>query len=192
MVQQNRRGNTTRRATNLELHRMAQAHTDNELRLILWAEQGFVIAVPRDARVSAGVPVQIHSRWHIPSCTPVRQEECDPAPQTNNSIPDGAISLWSDCCSMSIRTRTQTVVPWPHRTRRWSRLAGNLRALASPCSTQIPDCAVSHTLSQSMDCLISTPRPGDTNWISGASGWADGVTAPPTDLLVPVPDCLPG
>ena len=34
---------------NLELHRKAYTQTDYELRRILWAEQGLVIAVPRDA-----------------------------------------------------------------------------------------------------------------------------------------------
>ena len=49
MVQLNRRGDTAPPATNLELHRMAQAHANYELRLILWAEQEFGIAVPGDA-----------------------------------------------------------------------------------------------------------------------------------------------
>ena len=34
-------------------------------------------------------------------CTPWRQMGCDPAPQTNHSIPDGVIGLWSDCCSLT-------------------------------------------------------------------------------------------
>ena len=48
MVQLNRRGDTTQPATDLELHRMAKTHANYELRLILWADQGFVIAVPGD------------------------------------------------------------------------------------------------------------------------------------------------
>ena len=71
-----------------------------------------------------------------------------------------------------------------HSTRRWSRVAGNIRALASPFSTQIPDCAVSHTFIQ------PNPRPGDTNWVSGTSGWREGVTAPSLALLVSAPGCL--
>ena len=46
MVQRNQRGYTTLPAANLELHRIAQTHTDCELRLILWAELGLVIAMP--------------------------------------------------------------------------------------------------------------------------------------------------
>ena len=49
MVQRNQRGKIARRATtHLELHRIAWTHTDCELRRILWAEQGLVIAVPTD------------------------------------------------------------------------------------------------------------------------------------------------
>ena len=51
-----------------------------------------------------------------------------------------------------------------HPTRRWSRLAGNVRVLALPFSTQIPDRAVPHTFVQPIDCLMSNPYPGDTNW----------------------------
>ena len=79
-----------------------------------------------------------------------------------------------------------------HSTRRWSRLAGNKQVLALPFSTQIPDRAVSHTFVQPIDCLMSNPYPGDTNWIPGNSGWREGVTAPPLPGLVPVPGCLLG
>ena len=79
-----------------------------------------------------------------------------------------------------------------HPTRRWSRLAGNIRALALPFSTQIPDRAVSHTFVQPIDCLMSNPRPGDANRISGTSGWREGVTTPTLCRLVPVPGCLLG
>ena len=77
---------------NLELHRMVQAPTYNALRLILWAEQGLVIAVQTDTWSCTSVLVQFHSRWHIPSCTPKRQVGCDPAPQTMYPIPDGGVS----------------------------------------------------------------------------------------------------
>ena len=66
-----------------------------------------------------------------------------------------------------------------HSTRRWSRLAGNIRALALPFSTQIPDPAVPQTFLQPIDCLIPNPRPVDVNRVSGTSGWREGVTAPP-------------
>ena len=79
-----------------------------------------------------------------------------------------------------------------HPTRTWSRLAGNIQALASPFSTQIPDRAVPHTFVQPIDCLMSNPYPGDTNWIPGTSGWREGVTAPSLSRLVPVPGCLLG
>ena len=127
-----------------------------------------------------------------------------PAPQANNPIPDGVISLWSDCCSMSILVWTQTVscprvtqaVLYVHRfihsTRRWSILAGNTQVLALPFSTQIPDCAVPHTFVQPIDCLMSNPYLGDTNWIPGTSGWREGVSTPTMCCLVPVPGCLLG
>ena len=79
-----------------------------------------------------------------------------------------------------------------HLTRRWSRLAGNIQVLALPISTQIPDCAVPHTFDQPIDCLMSNPRPGDTSWIPGTSGWREGVTTPSLTRLVPVPGCLLG
>ena len=53
----------------------------------------------------------------------------------------------------------------------------NIRVLALPFSTQIPDRAVS----QPIDCLMSNPRPGDTNRIPGTSGWREGMTAPSPD-----------
>ena len=60
-----------------------------------------------------------------------------------------------------------------HSTRMRSRLAGNLRALALPFSTQFPDRAVPRTFVQPMDCLMPNPRPGDTKlgirnlWVEG-------------------------
>ena len=48
MVQRNQRGYFTLPVTHLELHRIAQTHTDYELRRILWAEQGLVVAMPTD------------------------------------------------------------------------------------------------------------------------------------------------
>ena len=71
-------------------------------------------------------------------------------------------------------------------------MAGNIRVLALPFSTQIPDRAVSHTFVQPIDCLMSNPRPGDTNRIPGTSGWREGVTAPSLTHQVPVPGCLLG
>ena len=79
-----------------------------------------------------------------------------------------------------------------HPTRRWSRLAGNIRALALPFSTQTPDRAVPHTFVQPIDCLMSNPCPGDTNWIPGTFGWREGVSTPLLNSLVPVPGGLPG
>ena len=90
---------------------------------------------------------------------------------------------------------TQAVLYEPrfiHSTRKWSRLAGNVQVLPIPFSTQIPDRAVPHTFVQHIDCLMSTPYPGDTNWIPGTSGWREGVTAPSLTRLVPVPGCLLG
>ena len=66
-------------------------------------------------------------------------------------------------------------------------MAGNIRVLATPFSTQIPDFAVSHTFVQPIDCLMSNPRPGGTNRVSGTSGWKEGVAPPSLLLLVPVP-----
>ena len=43
-----------------------------------------------------------------------------------------------------------------------------------------------HTFLQPISCRIPFPRPEDVNWVSGTSGWREGVTAPPLDLLVPV------
>ena len=79
-----------------------------------------------------------------------------------------------------------------HSTRRWSRLAGNIQVLALPFSTQIPDRVVSHTFVQPIDCLMSNPRPGDTNWIPETSGWRESASTPPLTCLVPVPGCLLG
>ena len=59
-------------------------------------------------------------------------------------------------------------------------------------STQIPDRAVPHTFVQPIDCLMSNPYPGDTNWIPGTSGWREGVTAPSLTHLVPVAWLPPG
>ena len=90
---------------------------------------------------------------------------------------------------------TQAVLYVPrfiHSTSRWSRLAGNIQVLALPFSTQIPDRAVPHTFVQPIDCLMSNPYPGDTNWTPGTSGWREGVTTPPLPCLVPVPGCLLG
>ena len=79
-------------------------------------------------------------------------------------------------------TQAVSYVPcFLHPTRRWSRLTGNIQVLAIPFSTQIPDRAVSHTSVQPIDCLMSNPYPGDTNWIPGTSGWREGVTAPSLD-----------
>ena len=61
-----------------------------------------------------------------------------------------------------------------------------------PFSTQITDCAVPHNFVQLIDCLMSNPCPGDTNWIPGTSGWREGVSTPPLNSLVPVPGCLTG
>ena len=66
------------------------------------------------------------------------------------------------------------------------------RALALLFSTQVPDCAVSHTFVQPIDCLMPNPRPCDVNRVSGTSGWRKGATAPPLTFLVPVRGCLPG
>ena len=90
---------------------------------------------------------------------------------------------------------TQAVLYAPcfaRSTPRWSRLAGNIQVLALPFSTQISDGAVPHTFVQPIDCLMSNPSPGDTNWIPGTSGWREGVTAPSLTCLVPVPGCLLG
>ena len=93
-------------------------------------------------------------------------------------------------------TQAVSCVPcFLHFTRRRSRLAGNIRALALPFSTQIPDCAEPHTFVQPIDCLMPNPRPSDTNWVSGTSRWREGVTAPlpaSVTLLVPMSGCLPG
>ena len=73
-----------------------------------------------------------------------------------------------------------------HCTLAWSRVAGSIRPLESPFSTQIPDSAVPHTFLQPTYGLIHNPRSGDTNWESGTSGWVEGVTAlpwPPWFLL---------
>ena len=59
-------------------------------------------------------------------------------------------------------------------------------------STQIPDCAVSHTFVQPIDCLMSNPYPSDTNWLPGTSGWREGVSTPTLCRLVPVPGCFLG
>ena len=48
-----------------------------------------------------------------------------------------------------------------------------LQVLALPFSTHIADCAVPHTFVQPIDCLMSNPYPGDTNWIPGTSGWRE-------------------
>ena len=79
-----------------------------------------------------------------------------------------------------------------HSTRRWSRLAGNIRALALPFSTKIPDRAVSHTCVQPIDCLMPNPRQVTriANWVSGTSEWTESVTAPSQTLLVPAPGCI--
>ena len=69
---------------------------------------------------------------------------------------------------------------------------GSIRVLALPFSTQIPDRAVPHTFVQPIDCLMSNPYPGDTNWIPGTSGWREGVTTLPLTCLVPVPGCFLG
>ena len=79
-----------------------------------------------------------------------------------------------------------------HSTLRWSRLAGNIRVLAPPFSTHIPDLAAPHTFLQPIDCLIPFPGRGDRNRESGTSGWIEGVTTPPPPSLVPVPGCQPG
>ena len=60
-----------------------------------------------------------------------------------------------------------------HSTQRWSRLAGNVQALALPFSTQVPDRAVSHTFVQPIDCLMPNPRPGDTYWVI-RNLWVEG------------------
>ena len=72
-----------------------------------------------------------------------------------------------------------------HSTRRWRRLEGSIRALESPFSTQNPDPAVPHTFLQPIDCLMPSPRRGDTKWESATSGWINGLTAPLLDHLVP-------
>ena len=78
-----------------------------------------------------------------------------------------------------------------HSTRRWSRLSCDIRALVAPFSTRVPDQAVEHTFVQPIDCLMRNPYPGDTYWVSGTSGWREGVTAPSLCLLVSVPGCQP-
>ena len=90
---------------------------------------------------------------------------------------------------------TQAVLYVPcliRSTPRWSRLAGNIRALASPFSTLIPDRVVPHTFVQPVDCLMPNPHPGDTNWIPGTSGWREGVTTLPLSCLVPAPGSILG
>ena len=147
MFQLSRRGHVPRCATNLELHRMTWTHIDYRLRLILWAEQGFVIAVTKDA--GSWTPFQFHSRWHI---SVARQGDKRGATlhhitSTPSQI-ESLVCMWSDGCSMSIRIWTQTFVPWrdpgglvrsllpPFHLKVVKRLAGSLRALESPFSTR--------------------------------------------------------
>ena len=50
------------------------------------------------------------------------------------------------------------VLRFIHSTRKWSRLAGNVRVLELPFSTKISDCVVPHTFVQPIDCLMSPIR----------------------------------
>ena len=141
-----------RATTHRELHRISKTQTDNELRQTLWAKQGLVIAMPTDTH-------ELGPEYRF-KFTPVgnsllpHQGDKRGATLPHKLItpsPDGLISLRSDSCSTSILAYehtqscpgvTQAVSYEPcflHPTRRWSRLAGNIRVLALPFSTQIPD-----------------------------------------------------
>ena len=129
MVHPNRRGNFTRCATNLDLHRIAQVHTDkgsNNGSLSLCQRRHD----PGPACWFRITPVGIFSLAQQGDKRDVTLHH-----KSNNPIPDGVISLWSDCCPMSMLVWTQTVVPWRdpgslvcprvlHSTRRWSRFFG--------------------------------------------------------------------
>ena len=65
-------GNVTRRATtHHELHRIPETQADNELRKILWAEQGLVYRYgQRMCDPGPAYWFQVHPRWHILLTTP--------------------------------------------------------------------------------------------------------------------------
>ena len=163
---------------------MAEAHANCELRLSRWAEQGFVVAMPTDARLHTMIGATLHHKPITPSQMALLV--C--------GLTAGPCPHWYEN-RQSCPGVTQAVPYVPrviHPTLRWSRLSGNIRALAAPFSTQIPDLAVEHTFVQPIDCLMPNPRPGDTNWASGTSWWRESATAPSLILLEPVPGCLPG
>ena len=150
-----------------------------------------------DRRTGSSSPPLAYSLLHTKVTRGVRH--CPHKPITPSQMVLSVCGLTAAPCPFLYGHRqscpgvTQAVSYAPrvlHSTQRWSRLAGNIRALALPFSTQIPDRAVSHTFVQPIDCLMPNPRPGDTYWVSGTSGWREGVTAPSLSFLVPVPGCL--
>ena len=115
-----------------------------------------------DQRTGSGSPPLAHSPLH----TKVTRGGATLLHKTNNPIPDGVISLWSDSCSMSIRVWTQTVVPW----RNPGGLVCTPRDPSHPKVVKIfgkHASAVSHTFVQPIDCLVSNPRPSGSNRVSG-------------------------
>ena len=97
MIQPNLRGCILRRATTqFEEDRMSEAHTNDDLRLKRRPKQTLVIAMPWDTRSVPSVPVQVHSRRHLPFSTPRCQKGCDPAPQLNGLCKNEGISLWQN------------------------------------------------------------------------------------------------
>ena len=113
MIQPNRRRRIPPPAmTHPELNRMFQAHARCELRRLLCTKQGFIIAVPWGRRSPTGVRVDAQSRWHPRLRTPWRPNRCDPAPQTVDQLSYRGLSLWSDCCFLTVLVRAKTRVPW--------------------------------------------------------------------------------
>ena len=117
-------------------------------------------------------PVQVHTRWQFPPATPRRQEGRDPAPQTNNRWRhDTDRRAWRNPGGLVRSPRN------PSHPKVIKILRKHTSSGVYPLAPQIPDRVVPHTFVQPIDCLMSNPRPGDTNWIPGTSGWREGVTA---------------
>ena len=92
------------RRRTMELHRMAQTQTDNELRQILWAEQGSRYRCANEQMIldqrtgSDSLPLAHSLLAHQGD----KRGATLPHKPITTPIPDGVIGLWSDSCSMSI------------------------------------------------------------------------------------------
>ena len=176
--------------------------TNYELRQILWAEQGLVIAMPtmNDPEPAYWFRFTPVGTSFLPHQGGKKGATLPHKPITPSQMGLSVCGLTAAPCPHLYEHRqscpgvTQAVFyvhRFIHSTRKGQDWQGTYKLWRYPLAPKSPTLRF-HTFVQPIDCLMSNPYPGDTNCIPGTSGWREGVTAHSLTRLGPVPGCLLG